>query len=313
MIERNARLLRSVSVSLIAVGVLAGSAAAEIVDVEAVAPQEGEQRWVTHVGYGHMFETDVNGGGDVSNDAFMAGLRARFDLTDSLTLSPGLVYELDAYDISNGAQPFAWGNIHQYTLLGILNWQIDEQWSLLGGPVLRIAGEGSSAFDDSFSGGALIGFNYRASPDFSAGLALGVLSQIEDDVGLVPIPMLRWRFAEDWIVRLGIQQLGGRTGLGPELSWAINEVVDLGVGLQYQRRRYRLDDHGNNSGHVGEDTSWPLYLRLGLRPAEGLLLEAFGGVVTGGELKTQDKGGDNTYDRGYDAAPTVGLRAEYRF
>lgn len=313
MTLRSVRLARILSVALATSGVLPVTAWGQTVDVEALEPEMGEQHWITHVGYGHMFETDVDGGGDVSNDSLMAGLGGRFDLTDSLSLSSRLVYSLDAYDISNGAQPFAWGNIHQYTLLGILNWQIDDQWSLLGGPVLRIAGEGSSAFDDSLSGGALLGFNYRANPDLSLGLALGVLSQIEDDPGIIPIPMLRWRFVDGWTVRMGIQQLGGRAGVGPEISWAISEVVDVGIGFQYQRRRYRLDDHGSNSGHIGEESSLPLFLRVGFKPVDGLLLELFGGVVAGGELKTQDVGGDHTFDRGYDTAGTLGLRAEYRF
>jgi hypothetical protein len=310
---RSAQLARILTVALALSGVLPVTAWAQTVDVESVEPVTGEKRWVTHAGSGHKFETDVNGGGDVSNNSFMAGLGARFDLTDSLSLSPRLVYALDSYDISNGAQPFAWGNIHQYTLLGILNWQIDEQWSVLGGPVFRLAGEGSSAFDDSFSGGAIVGFNYRPNADLSLGLAIGVLSQIEDDAGIIPIPMLRWQFVEDWTIRLGISQLGGRAGVGPELTWNITEVVDLGLGFQYQRRRYRLDDHGSNSGHIGEESSLPLYVRLGFKPMDGLLLEAFGGVVAGGELKTQDVGGDHTFDRGYDTAGTLGLRAEYRF
>jgi hypothetical protein len=311
MTSPGARLARTLSIALAISGVLSMTAWAQTVDVESIEPVEGEKRWVTHAGYGHMFETNIKGGGnnDVSTESFMAGIGARFDLTDSLSLSPRLVYGLDSYDISSGL----WGNIHQYTLLGILNWQIDEQWSVLGGPVLRLAGEGSSAFDDSFSGGAILGFAYRPNADLSIGLAIGLLSQIEDDPGIIPIPMVRWNFVEDWTIKLGISQLGGRAGVGPELTWNITEVVDLGLGFQYQRRRFRLDDHGANSGHIGEDSSLPIYVRLGFKPVDGLLVEAFGGVVAGGELKTQDVGGDNTFDRGYDTAGTLGLRAEYRF
>jgi hypothetical protein len=308
-----ARIARIPSFALLLATLIPLAAVAQTVDVEAVEPEPSEQRWVTHAGYGHMFSTDINSNGSVSTDSFQAGLGARFDLTDSLSLAPRFLYSLDAYDMTREAQPFAWGNIHQYTLLGVLNWKIDDSWSLLGGPILRISGEGSSAFDDSFTGGALLGFNYRVNPDLSIGAAIGVMSQIEDDPGLIPLPLLRWRFVEDWTLRFGISQLGGRNGVGPELSWAISEVVDLGVGVQYQRRRYRLDDHGSNSGHIGEERSFPLYARIGFHPQKDLTLEVFGGVVAGGELKTQDVGGDNTFDRGYDATPTLGLRAEYRF
>jgi hypothetical protein len=242
----------------------------------------------------------------------MAGLGGRFDLTDSVSLSPRFIYALDAYDITNGAQPLSWGNINQYTFLAIANWQIDEKWSLLGGPILRLAGEGSNV-DDGFTGGALLGFNYKANPDFSVGLALGLISQIEDDAGLIPIPMIRWHFAEDWTARLGISQLGGRSGVGPEVTWAFAKEWDLGLGFQFQRKRYRLNDHGSNADHIGEDSSLPVFLRLGFHPMEALTVQIFGGVVAAGELKTQDVGGDRTYDRGYDTTPTLGLQAQYRF
>ncbi len=313
MTYRSARLARILSIALAASGVLPMSAAAQTVDVEAVAPHEGKEQFVFHTGYGHVFSSDVSGGGNVSNNTFIAGLGGRFDLSDSVSLSPRFIYELDAYDISDGAQPFAWGSIHQYTLLGILAWQIDEKWSLLGGPVLRLAGQGSSAFDDAFSGGGILGFNYRPNPDFSVGLAIGLMSQIEDDAGLIPIPMIRWHFAEDWNARLGISQLGGRSGLGPEITWGFAKDWDLGLGFQYQRRRFRLDDHGNNSGHIGEDTSLPFFARLGFHPNEALTVQLFAGVVAAGELTTQDQGGDRTFDRGYDATPTLGLQAEFRF
>ena len=300
---------------------------AQTVDVGDVIPQEEhvgtqDQVYLLHTGYSHQFESDVNGGGDVSNNQFMAGIGGRFKLSDSLSFSPRFVYSLDAYDISNGAaanppvQPegFNWGNINQYTVLGLLNWQIDEKWSLLGGPIFRLAGEGSESWDkDAFTGGGIVGFLFKPDDKFQVGLALGVMSQLADDAGLVPIPMIRWNFAEDWNLKMGIDQLGGRTGVGPEINWSFTKDWDLGLGFQFQRKRYRLDDHGGNARHIGEDSGLPIYLRVGFHPTKELMISAFGGVVAGGELRTQDVGGDHTFDRGYDTAGTLGLQASYTF
>jgi hypothetical protein len=286
---------------------------AQTVDVEAVAPETGAEPFSFKAGYDHMFSSDVTGGGHVSRDAFQASIGGRFDLGGSLSLQTRFVYELNAYDLTNGAAPFQWGNVNQYTLLGLLNWQINESWSVLGGPIFRLAGEGSAAFDNGGSAGGLAGFNYRASPDLSFGLALGVFSQIEDDPGLIPIPMVRWHFAEPVSFKLGIDQLGGRTGLGPELIYHVTPEIDLGMGFQYQRRRFRLDDNGFNRKAVGEDTALPVFARLAFHPMPAATVELFGGVVAGGELQIQDKNGNNTFDRGYDPTPTLGLRGEFRF
>ena len=141
------------------------------------------------------------------------------------------------------------------------------------------------------------------------------MSQLEDDPGIIPVPMMRWHFAEPFTFKVGISPLGGRLGLGPELTWHLSKELDFGVGAQYQRRRFRLDDHGfaGTRKGIGEETGAPFYLRLTYRPIVPLSLEVFAGVVAAGELTIQDKNGNNTIDKGYDTTPALGLRGVYRF
>ena len=289
------------------------AAFAQAVDVDAVTPEPSEKPYTFFTGYDHLFETDIKSNGQFSRDSFIAGLGGRIPFGGSFGFSPHFTYELNSYDFTSGATPFQWDNINQYTLLGLFDWKIDDSWSLTGGPMIRSAGEGSASFHNGTSIGALLGFNWRQSENLSLGLTLGVLSQLEDDPAIVPIPQIRWRFADAWTFKTGISQLGGRTGLGPELLWSINEVVDLGVGGQYQRRRFRLNDHGFNKKGVAEDTSAPLYVKIVFHPVPEATLELFTGVAVGGEMKIQDKDGGQTFDRGYEAAPLLGLRGEYRF
>jgi hypothetical protein len=293
------------------------AAFAQAVDVEAVEPERQDRTgFAFRTGYDHMFQTDVNSGGNVSRDSFQASIGGRFKLDDEIHFTPRFIYELNAFDMSEGvrnASGIQWGNVNQYTLVGIADWAMNEHWALLGGPIFRLAGEGSGAFDNGFSGGGLLGFNYRSGEDLSLGLAIGVISQLEDDPAIIPIPMVRWNFVEPLTLKVGIDQLGGRTGLGPELIWHVTKELDFGVGAQYQRRRYRLDDHGGNSKGIGEDTGAPFFARLAFKPMEAAVIEAFAGVVAAGELKQQNKNGDQTVDKGFDAAPTVGLRGEFRF
>jgi hypothetical protein len=313
----HSRLALALAAALLALVGTPLAAFAQAVDIEAVEPEPQDRTgFAFRTGYDHMFRTDVNSGGNVSRDSFQASIGGRFALADKVHFTPRFIYELNAFNISNEAgrdSGFAWGNINQYSLVGIADWAITENWALLGGPMFRLAGEGSGAFDNGFTGGGLLGFNYKMGEDLSVGFGIGVVSQLEDDPAIIPIPMVRWHLAEPLTLKVGIDQLGGRTGLGPELIWHLTKELDFGIGAQYQRRRYRLDDHGGNRKGIGEDSGAPFFARLGWKPMEAAVIEAFVGVVAAGELKTQDKNGNNTVDKGFDATPTLGLRGEYRF
>jgi hypothetical protein len=293
--------------------VLPLSAWAQAVDVDATTPEPSEKPYAVFSGYDHRYRSNISRNGSFSMESFRVGIGGRIAMGERFGFSPRFTYELNAYDFTDAAFPLQWDNVNQYTLLGLFDWKLGEHWRLLGGPLLRAAGEGSASFQNGTSVGGLLGFGWQPSQDLSLGLMLGALSQLEDDPAIVPIPTVRWKFADAWMFRFGIQDLGGRNGLGPELTWSINEVVDLGIGAQYQRRRFRLDDHGFNKKGVGQETSTPLYVKLGFHPMPAASIELFAGAAVAGEVRVEDKDGGQSFDRGYDTQPMVGLRGEYRF
>lgn len=313
---RHARLSLWVAFALLALGTPL-AALAQAVDVEAVEPEPRDREgFAFRTGYDHMFEVDINDGGDVSRDSFQASIGGRMKIDESFGFTPRFIYELNAWNISNEARResgIAWQAINQYTLVGLFDYALNDAWTLLGAPLFRFAGEGDGAWNNGFTGGGLLGFNYKASDDLSLGLAIGVVSQLEDDPSIIPIPMVKWHFAEPLTLKVGIDQLGGRTGVGPELIWHLSKEIDFGVGAQYQRHRYRLNNHGSNSKGIGEDSGAPFFARLAWMPVENAKVELFAGIVAAGELKTQDKDGGQTVDKGFDPAPNLGLRGEYRF
>lgn len=304
--------------SLFAAAALAAPyvATAQTVDVEDVAPAEpSQQNFAFRLGYDHVFDTHIKnvGGSSVLINNVQASIGGRLKLSDSVGFTPRFIYALGAYDFSGNIRPAGWENINTYTLLGLLDYKMNEHWTLVGGPIFRLSGEGAASFNNGFTGGGLAGAVWQPNKDLMLGAALGIMSQIEDDPGLIPIPIVRWHFADPLTFKLGISDLGGRTGLGPELIWNISKEVDLALGAQYQRRRFRMDDHDGNSKGVGEDTGAPFYLRLAWRPIEQVSIEPFVGLLAAGELKIQDKNGGHTLDKGYQTTPDAGLRVEARF
>jgi hypothetical protein len=305
--------------------------------VEAVAieqPRADDRNFEIGAAYDHQFETDVDKDGDFSRDSVMLNARAKWDVTDSFSLTPIFRWENHTYDFSNDAKAlgFAWNNVNFGLVALLLNYKINSNWSLMGAPVVRSQGEASADVDDSLDGGGLVGFMYHPSPRLQLGLLIGVVSAIEEDLAIIPIPMVRWQAGDEITLKLGIQSLGTRVGLGPEFLWHPSKEFELGFGGVFMNRRFRLDDHGRkaraptnaigrqpgvargrSTDGIGQDRSFPVYLRAQWKPVDGLGLEAFGAVVLGGELIVEEEYGDQIQQETYDPTGLIGLRAVYRF
>ena len=298
----------SIALMAVSIAVLPASALADVI-TPAVEPASSQDpnTWMT-LSYAHLFETDIDGTGvEVERDSFLALAGHRFELSDSVGLSAQGAYQLSAYDFS-GDGGVLWEDINQVTLTMIVDWKLNEKWTVLGGALIRFAGEADADFEDSLTGGAFGGFQYRWNENLETGFLLGALSQIEDDAAILPLPLVNWKFAESWKFRLGVSQLGA-VGYGPELSWMMSEKWELGLGASYQRRRFRLD----KGGLVGEETSMPIYVKLGWHPTAMSAIELMTGVAVAGEIRRETVNGSKIFDRDTDPSATISLRGHLRF
>lgn len=282
-----------------------------------VSTGEHEKDTWAAVSYQHMFRTNTdarNGGRTVKleREAVLALVGHRFKLSDDWSLLTQGAYQLTDYNFQRDMGAL-WGDIHQLTLAALLTYRMNDRWTLLGGGLFRMAGEGGADFGDALTGGGVGGFMYQASEHFQGGLLIGALSQIEGSAAVVPLPIINWQMSDDWRFKLGIQQLGG-VGYGPDVQWTPSEEWDLGIGMSYEKRRYRLDDGGGAAvDGVGEETSIPLFARIGWNASPSARIELTGGVAFGGEIRYGDHGGTKIFKEDYDPAPIVGLRGQFRF
>ncbi len=259
--------------------------------------------------YGYQANTDLKKTtGDFHRNAFRLGLKAEVTLSDSLKMDNILFYTNNNYTFS-GSSAFQWEDIHQFVYAPLFKYQANDRWTILGAPLVQWFGEGGAKASDSVTGGALVGFNYRSSPDFSVGLLIGVLSQIEDDAVFLPIPTLRWKFAEKWTFRLGLNRLGPDVGLGGEVAYQLNPSVVVAGGIQYQKRRFRLD----KNDRVGEETQAPLYGKFTWWMFPEANLEFFGSLVTNGTLRLENKSGNKITDKDYDNTAFFGGKLHFIF
>ncbi|MCH7645385.1 MAG: hypothetical protein IH974_11185 [Myxococcales bacterium] len=298
----------SIAVFAISIAALPASALAQVV-TPAVEPQASEERntWMS-LSYAHLFETDLdNTSVEVKRNSLLAIAGHRFALSDSVGLLTQAAYQLSAYDFS-GDGGVLWKDINQVTTMMMIDWRLDEHWSVLGGGLFRFSGEAGADFGDSLTGGGFGGFQYTWSENLRTGFLLGAMSQIEDDAAILPLPLVTWKFAESWMFRLGVSQLGA-VGYGPELSWMGSEKWELGFGASYQSRRYRLDQ----GDLVGEETSMPIYARLGWHPTPSSILELMAGVAVAGEIRQETSRGSKIFNEDTDPSATISLRGNIRF
>jgi hypothetical protein len=317
----------------------ASAALAQTIDVVTSDPREQEEQALARkpyrlsVAYAHRFEANLDKNGRFSTDTTRIEFASQTELAKSLSWDNMVAYEFNYYDFTNtqssnqtgteriGGDPFQ--DVHQLTYIPVLRWKIDPNWSIFGGPALQVSAESGADFGDGVTGGALFGFLWRRDANLSVGGAVAAISRIEDTVGLAPIPLVNWRFAEGWALRSGVPDFGARRGFGLELGWGMDEW-EIAAGAQFQRRRFRLDDDdsgltGSSKG-VGQETSAPVYVKFTYRMSKDASIDLFGGVSLAGELKVEDRNGhDNQLPPGYDnkqqfdPAPIVGTRVNFLF
>ncbi len=304
--------LRSLSSALIATVLVMSAAPAALAQQD----QQPAQTWQFRAGTGlsHQFDGDIDDGGEFNVTRAHGEFGATYTFNPDLKIDVSFGYEFSTYDFS-GSSGFGaldpWEDIHSLRLRALLTGRIDDQWSVFGGPIITFSGEDD--FDDAFAGGGLIGASYRFSDTLTLGGGISLISELEDDVAVFPVFVVNWNFAQDWTLRNSQATLGLGQGGGLEVAWAFADDWELGLGVQYQWRQFRLDDSGTAPNGVGEELSFPLYANATWRISPTAHLSMFGAIAVGGEIEVQNSSGNTISDQDYDPAGLIGARLTWRF
>ena len=300
--------------------ILAPSAWGQGIDIPMlVTGTHGPDSWMS-AQWAHQFEVDVDRGDDgsrakMARDSLQLVAGHRFELSDGVFMVANAAYQGTYYDFSNGGGPetqLRWNGIHQGTAMLGVGWTVNESWTLVGLGLGRISGEAGAHVGDSLTGGGALVVDYEWSETLSTGLIIGVLSQLEDSVGILPIPTVDWRFSDGWLLHFGIVGMA-YPGVGPEVSYR-SDNWEIAMGGSYQSRRYRLDERsGPTNEGIGQETSFPIYARAGWSPNKNVSLGVTVGVTVGGEIRSGRESGSRIFKEDYDPAPMAGLQASFRF
>jgi hypothetical protein len=153
--------------------------------------------------------------------------------------------------------------------------------------------------------GSMIAASYRASRNFMIGLGAGVYYRLEE-TRVFPSLFISWKITDR--LHLGNSYRLGPTGpAGLELTYILDKNWQLGVGGGYRSRRFRLDKNGPIPDGIGEDDSWPVYVRLSRKLWRTVNIDLFAGAAFGGKLRLEDSGGNEINSLSYNTTPLVGL------
>lgn len=311
--RRLTRLLLITAAFLLAqpLAVARGQEADELIDEELVAAGARPQSSILgEGGFVYQGDADIDNGGSLQAYRYDIGVGGRIQLLDRLRWGNTFFFGVNDYDFDGGGFSAGdpWNTILNLRLGTTLTYGITEQWGVTAGGIFMFSPETGANWGDSFTGGGLVAGEYRHSEALFASVGLAVVSQIEDDVMVLPAIAINWLPAEDWAVRVGAVPASGGAAAAAEAAYRFADPIELGLGVMYQQRRFRLDDSGPAPDGVGEDDSLPVRLRLGWNINENFSVNLLGGVVLGGELELENQNGNRLSSQGYDPAAYVGLR-----
>jgi hypothetical protein len=278
-------------------------------------------------GLAEQFNSGVANGGTMSITRFNAGVAVPVRLSDDLVLSTSFRYGLDSYDF-RGLQPQwrgAWHNIDTYTLATVLQGRIDDQWSVYGGGLVRESGESGAEFDQGFTGGGVLGVNYKYSDTLSFGGGLGGMNQLEEGPAVLPLLTADWKFADDWCLKLGLTDVA-TIGYGAQVIYNLSKDWDLSAGFQHEKSRFRIEGvkypivvfppgrvYGPSINGVGQEESSALYTDATWHATDSVDVDAYLGLTVGGNIRMENKTGAEMNSSDYNTAAVLGVRASLRF
>ena len=274
-----------------------------------------EFKFVGNGGFAWQGEADIDGGGTMQVTRYDATVGFQAALGEKVTWLNTFFVGLSNYEFDGGG--FAAGNPWDTVLFNRYGtqfaYQVDEHWGVRAGGVFMFSRETSADWTDGFTGGGSLGVDYRHSKTLFISLGLAVVSQIEDSARVEPVVAVNWVPAEHWLLRVGAVPVSGGAAAAAEVEYQFTEQWNVGLGLLFNQRRFRLDDAEVAPNGVGEDNSLPLRARLGWNITPQVSVNFLAGVVLGGRLQLDDENGNQLLKEDYDPAPYIGIRAAGRF
>jgi hypothetical protein len=257
---------------------------------------------------------DLDGGGDYS--AWSAILRAGVLGELGAGRRAGVVFNYGYTDYAfssptafGGVAP--WGAVQRYGVAAPLSLALSDGWNVGLTPSVDWIHEKSADAGDALNWGAIASATKLFADGNRLGFGLAVFDRL-DETSVFPLLLVDWKLSDRW--RLVNPLPAGPTGpAGLELDYRFDAGWNLGLGAAWRTTRFRLGNSGPAPNGVGEERGVPVFLRAALTFGPAVALNLYGGLVTGGQLRVEDRSGNVTRQVDVDTAPLFGATLSARF
>lgn len=232
-------------------------------------------------------------------------------LSDAVTLTFGAGVEHSVYDFDNASglvagtsDPF--DDATEMTLSLGARFKSGEQntWFVTG--FVSSSGESGSEFDETITGGGVVGFTHTFDEKLTLGIGVLVSSKLEDDVYIIPVPVIHWQINERWSLLTG-ERANVRLEFAPSKTWA------FGAEVAWDRHEFRLDDEGPLPSGVVDERHVPVGVFARFTPNPNIAIEGNVGLNAYSQLQIDDRNGVRVADEDIDSAIYAGFGVRVRF
>ncbi len=248
-------------------------------------------------------DVSVTRTGLIADVAFPVNERLRLSLNTDFEAS---WYEFDS-DAGVGlfADPF--NDVYRIRVAPGFFYAINQQWGVLGGGIVELAGESDADVGDAATYGGYIGARYAFSEDFAMTGGFQAKTRIEDNALFLPILGFEWRVTP----RVTLATSG--PGVGLRLNAMLNEEWSFSIGASWEPRDYRLGDESPIPDGVARDERVPVIAGFTWKPKPTISLNLYGGAIVWQQLTLDDSDGDELAEDNTDPTGFFGFTASFRF
>jgi len=264
------------------------------------------------------FQADADFDGEIGELSFAeyrAGINATWMIEDAGRLSVDISAGLLDYDITTSpttllgdASSIGSGldDIHTLGLSAMYSDRMNDTTSWFVGGGISFSGEEDADFGDGFGWSLTGGFEYKQNDTLSYGLGVLVKSQLEDDVLVVPVPIITWKMDERWT--LASQRAGLR------LTYKSSDTLSYGISGEYRSQSFRLDDtHVSAPEGMGTHRRIPVAIFAQYKANDRIVIDASVGAALGGELEFLDMNGNDLAKQDIDPGVFGSITVSFKF
>lgn len=286
-------------------------------EVEQIAESKGPGTVVTlDLGARFNAESDFDTAvGEIETRQYGADLGFMIPIDDRARLLLKVGVELTDYDITPpagavgttaGTVGTQFDTVIEYGFDGMYTRAIDKERSFFVGGGIGFAGEGGAS--DALVWNALGGFMFQVNPKLQLGIGVGVFSQIEDDVRIVPLPQISYTIDEYWSIR--------SEGPGARLNYKWSDDLSMGIQARFNGQSFRIDSDNTlvPDGAVNT-TGVPVSYYIDFNGGDSSRVSLFAevGVTLAGNMEILNSAGNTVVDEDIDPSVFVGAGLKISF